>query len=193
MAVTIYIKRGVAAGLPILGIGEPALTTDDKRVFIGVDSENLEILTKLSELDINKLTETNSRKFVTNTEKEAITNSTSRIEALEDIKRPKFYNSNGPIGTDLKVWVGKTTLKADGVWEVDYTNTGFTQILHIAVTPENPVTTAGSQPVGASIDTHSIATARGRVHKGTSAGLLAAMSSLWAEQGITVHVMVIGI
>ena len=46
MANKIQVKRGVEANIPILDVGEPAFTTDTKKLFIGTDTGNMELATK---------------------------------------------------------------------------------------------------------------------------------------------------
>lgn len=46
MSNKIQVNRGIEANLPILDIGEPAITTDTKKPFIGTGSGNMELATK---------------------------------------------------------------------------------------------------------------------------------------------------
>jgi hypothetical protein len=60
MANKIQVKRGVEANIPILDVGEPAFTTDTKKLFIGTDTGNMELATKeqINSLDANKADKT---------------------------------------------------------------------------------------------------------------------------------------
>lgn len=43
MAVTLKFNRGLAAGLPSLAVGEPAFTTDTRRLYVGSSAGNINI------------------------------------------------------------------------------------------------------------------------------------------------------
>jgi hypothetical protein len=60
MANKIQVKRGVEANIPILDVGEPAFTTDTKKLFIGTDTGNMELATKeqINSLDAHKADKT---------------------------------------------------------------------------------------------------------------------------------------
>lgn len=55
MANKIQVKRGLKAQLPTLAVGEPALTTDTKDVFIGHTDGNLELATMLDIGDMSTI------------------------------------------------------------------------------------------------------------------------------------------
>lgn len=68
MANKIQVKRGVEANIPILDVGEPAFTTDTKKLFIGTDTGNMELATKqqINNLDAEKVDKVEGKGLSTN-------------------------------------------------------------------------------------------------------------------------------
>lgn len=92
-----------------------------------------------------------------------------------------------------KIWTGTTvTAGGDGNWTINYASAGFTSVRTIQVTIESGITAAADKPLGTYVVSKSNTSASGKAYKATSAGLLTAMQALAAENGVTVHVMVIG-
>lgn len=55
---TIKLKRGVKANLPTLNVGEPALVTDEKELYIGTDTGNVKVTNRADIGDVSTLTTT---------------------------------------------------------------------------------------------------------------------------------------
>ncbi len=89
---------------------------------------------------------------------------------LFQIIRGQVMGSNGiPVMRDIRVWVG-TTNTTSGSWSVDYALAGFTEVLHIVVTPLPSSSTSTSDSPLASLRGYNKTSANGIVVQNTLLG-----------------------
>ena len=96
----------------------------------------------------------------------------------------------------LRLWDGDVTVGKDGKWTVNYADASFTTV--IAVIPTFSAKAHDSDPsnmaIGGGVINSTITntSTQGYAVRGFSAGLLAAMTITWAQEGTLIHVTVIG-
>lgn len=177
---TILHRRGLSTNIPIGQSSELIYTTDTEKLYYGGKTGNIELARK------QDLTDVSDRLATTQT----------AVLALHQMEsgKIKHYTSSGLSERAVKIYTGVATVVSDGAWSIDYTSAGFETVTSVHATPRTAASsTAAESPVGVHVTTFSKTAAAGRAHKGTAAGALVAMSSLWANAtSTTIDVLVIG-
>lgn len=104
----------------------------------------------------------------------------------------KVENGKLISNSSIKVWTGQTTVGKDGIWSLDYSDANFKEVLSVIPIPIANNTTSAETPVSAMLTGYDLNSVTGKSHKGLSAGLLAVTTLVWANEGTTINVTVIG-
>ena len=188
----------------VLGLGESIAyrtITQEPYAIVPVgmmDSRDIDIVT-IEVTDNGKLIEIIRIPVVRNGQKgddgESFTFNDLTVNQIEMLRGSKGDSGLVHVNTggQLKVWTGSVALGSDGIWQIDYTTAKFTEVYSVIPIAQHPQDSAAETTIAASLTSFDNTSAKGKSHKGTSAGLLAAMSNLWANKDkTTIYVTVIG-